>query len=74
LKNATEKVIWAASYLRKDAYVRFEPYLEHYLEKRSYSQCKKPVRTIMAGLNNYLKLFKQSYGNLNEIRTAELQL
>jgi Retrotransposon gag protein len=28
----------------------------------------------MAKLNNYLGLLKQSYENLNEIRTAELQL
>ena len=74
LKNAIEEVVWAISYLRGDAYARFEPYLEHYLEKRSCSQCKKPVRTIMAGLNNYLELLKQSYGDLNETRTAELQL
>src|SRR5450755_1345748 len=74
LKNATEEVIWAASYLRGDAYARFEPYLEHYLEKGSCPQCEEPVRTIMAGMNNYLGLLKQSYGNLNETRTAELQL
>src|SRR5450755_1774576 len=74
LKNATEEVIWAASYLRGDAYARFEPYLEHYLEKGSCPQCEEPVRTIMAGLNNYLGLLKQSYGDLNETRTAELQL
>jgi hypothetical protein len=74
LKNATEEVVWAASYLKGDAYARFEPYLEHYLEKGSCSQCEEPVRTIMAGLNNYLGLLRQFYGNLNEIRTAELQL
>src|SRR5450755_4612043 len=28
----------------------------------------------MAGMNNYLRLLKQSYGDLNETRTAELQL
>jgi len=74
LKNATEEVVWAASYLRGDAYARFEPYLEHYLEKGSCPQCEEPVRTIMAGMNNYLGLLKQSYGDLNETRTAELQL
>ena len=74
LKNATEEVVWATSYLRGDAYARFEPYLEHYLEKGSCPQYEEPVRTIMAGLNNYLGLLKQFYGNLNEIRTAELQL
>src|SRR5450755_251177 len=62
LKNVTEEVVWAALYLKGDAYARFELYLEYYLEKGFYSQCEKPVRTIMAGLGNYLGLFKQFYG------------
>src|SRR5450755_4714433 len=66
LKNITEEVVWAVSYLRKNAYARFEFYLKHYLEKGSYPQCDKPVRTIITDLNNYLGLLKQSYGDLNE--------
>ena len=72
LKNATEEMIWAISYLRGDAYRRFEPYLEHYLEREFYSQCNEPVRIVMFSVNNYLNLLKQSYGDLNEMRTAEL--
>jgi hypothetical protein len=74
LKNATEKMVWAASFLRGDAYARFEPYMKHYLDRESYLQCNKPIRTVMAGMGTYLELFKQSYKNLNETRTAELQL
>src|SRR5450755_2305857 len=74
LKNATEEVVWAVLYFRGDAYARFEPYLEYYLEKGFCSQYEELVRTIMAGLNNYLGLLKQFYGDLNETRTAELQL
>jgi hypothetical protein len=74
LKNVTEKVVWAVSFFRGDAYARFEPYMEHYLDRGSCLQCDKPVRTVMAGMKTYLELFKQFYGNLNETRTAELQL
>jgi hypothetical protein len=74
LKNATEKVIWAASFLRENAYARFEPYMEHYLDRKFCFQCDKPVRTVMAGMRTYLELLKQSYKDLNETRTAELQL
>jgi hypothetical protein len=74
LKNATEKVVWAVSFLRGDVYARFEPYMKYYLDRGSCLQCDEPVRTVMAGMGIYLKLFKQSYGNLNETRTAELQL
>src|SRR5450755_3048902 len=45
LKNITEEVIWAASFLRGDAYARFEPYLEHYLERKSCPQYDEPVKT-----------------------------
>src|SRR5450755_2521030 len=44
LKNITEKVVWAASFFRGNAYARFESYLEHYLERGSYLQCDEPVR------------------------------
>ena len=74
LKNTTEEMVWAASFFRGDAYARFEPYMEHYLDRKSCFQCDKPVRTIMTGMGIYLELLKQSYGNLNETRTAELQL
>jgi hypothetical protein len=33
-----------------------------------------PTWNIMSGMGNFLDLLKQSYGDLNEVRTAELQL
>jgi hypothetical protein len=48
--------------------------MEHYLGRKSYFQCDEPVRTVIAGMEIYLELLKQSYGDLNETRTAELQL
>ena len=67
-------MVWAASYLRENAYARFEPYLKYYLERGTCPQCDEPVRVMIASLNLYLELFKQLYGDLNETRTAELQL
>jgi hypothetical protein len=58
LKNATEEVIWAASFLRGNVYARFEPYIEHYLDRGFYLQCNELVRTVMAGMETYLKLLK----------------
>jgi hypothetical protein len=46
------------SFLRGDAYAKFEPYMEHYLDRGSYPQCDEPVKTVMAGMGEYLELFK----------------
>src|SRR5450755_3627665 len=48
LKNIIKEVVWAASFFQENAYARFEPYLEYYLEKGSCPQCDEPVRIIMA--------------------------
>jgi hypothetical protein len=74
LKNVTEEVVWAVSFLRRNAYARFESYMEHYLDRGFCLQYNEPVRTVMAGMETYLELLKQSYKDLNETRTAELQL
>jgi hypothetical protein len=74
LKNTTEKVIWATSFFRGNTYARFESYIKHYLDREFYFQYNEPVKTVMTGIEKYLKLLKQSYKNLNETRTAKLQL
>jgi hypothetical protein len=43
LKNATEEMVWVASFFRGDVYARFEPYMEHYLDQEFCLQCDKPV-------------------------------
>jgi hypothetical protein len=34
LKNVTEEVVWAVSFFKRDVYVRFEPYMEYYLDRK----------------------------------------
>jgi hypothetical protein len=74
LKTIPEQVMWAASYLRGDAYARFEPYMTHYLVRGSQAACDPEVRKVMGSAEEYINLLAQSYGDLDEARTAELQL
>jgi hypothetical protein len=67
-------VIWAASYLRKKAFTRFEPYIAHYLKKRSIADCDLIVTKIVNTIGHYIHLLSQSFGDLNEIKTAKLRL
>jgi len=74
LKTIPEQVMWAASYLRGDAYARFEPYITHYLEQGSGNQCSDLVKQVYEDVNEYIALLAQSYGDLDEARTSELKL
>jgi hypothetical protein len=74
LKTVPEQVMWAASYLRGDAYARFEPYMSHYLEKGNATLCSPEVKKVMESKAEYMGLLAQSYGDLDEVRTSELQL
>jgi hypothetical protein len=70
-KTVSEQIAWAASYLQDNAYKSFEPYLTQYLNKDTAVKCDKPVRNIFNSLSAYFKLMGQSYGDLDETRTAE---
>ena len=74
LKTNAEQVLWAASYLRGDAYARFEPYMTHYMEKGNVNLCTPEVKKVMDSKSEYITLLNQSYGDFDEARTAELQL
>jgi hypothetical protein len=74
LKLVPEQVMWAASYLRGDAYARFEPYMTHYLDKGNANSCSDEVKKVFLSLQEYIALLNQSYGDFDETRTAELKL
>jgi hypothetical protein len=74
LKTLPEEVMWAASYLRGDAYARFEPYMTHYLDKGNATLCSAEVKKVVNSITEYISLLNQSYGDYDEARTAELQL
>lgn len=68
-----DPVMWAASYLRGDAYARFEPYLTHRLTVPVEKQ-DVVIKGIFEDHEEYFKLLAQSYGDLDEVRTAEQEL
>jgi hypothetical protein len=67
-------VIWAASYLRKETFARFQPYIEHYLERGNVASYDLAVGAVINTVGHYLRLLSQSFGDLNEARIAELRL
>jgi hypothetical protein len=67
-------VIWAASYLKEEAFARFELYIAHYLEKGSVTDCDLIIVKIVNTIGHYIHLLSQLFGDLDEIRTAKLRL
>jgi hypothetical protein len=66
--------MWVASFLRGDAYARFEPYMTHYLDMGTAVKCTPEVRKVLEDVKEYIAFFNKSYGDFDEVRTAELQL
>jgi hypothetical protein len=61
------------SRLKKKAFVRLKPYMTQIL-KRGYVNCEKKIKKIFNNIDLYFNLLRQSFGDLDEARTAELQL
>jgi hypothetical protein len=66
--------MWAASYLKGKAFARFEPYIAHYLERGNVASYDLIMVKTVDTIGHYLKFFLQSFGDLDETRTAELRL
>ena len=67
-------MIWAASYLKEKAFARFEPYIVHYLKKGNVADCDLMVIKVVDTIGHYIHFLSQSFGDLDETRTAELRL
>jgi hypothetical protein len=74
MKCSDEQTLWAALYLRGDAYLRIKPYITIRLNTDSNAKCSKEVRKIITDIDGFLGVLAQSYGDLDETRTSELQL
>jgi hypothetical protein len=66
--------MWAAFYLKGKVFARFELYIIHYLEKGAIILCDKIVADVINTVGYYLALLSQSFGDLDELKTAELRL
>jgi hypothetical protein len=67
------QVLWAASFLRRDAYLRMELYITARLESDTIHTYTKAVKDVMTTIDQFLGVLTQLYGDLNEVRTSELQ-
>jgi hypothetical protein len=66
--------MWAASYLKEKAFTRFKPYIAYYLKKGSVTDCDLIIAKIVNTIGHYIHLLSQSFGDLDETKTAELRL
>jgi hypothetical protein len=72
LPSIRDKIVWAASYLRGDAEARFRPYL---IDKLANGEtCSAETKDVFKSTDAYIGFLSMSYGDLNETRTAELEL
>jgi hypothetical protein len=67
-----DQIIWAASYLRGEAEMRFRLYLEDRLVNGT--NIKPETTEIFRTTENFLSFLSMLYRDLNEARTAELKL
>jgi hypothetical protein len=67
-----DQIIWAASYLRGEAEIRFRPYLEDRLANGIDG--RPEIIEIFKTKENFLSFLSMSYRDLNEARTAKLEL
>ena len=54
--------------------MRMELYISHRLQVGTLANYQNTVRIVILNLDVFLGILAQSYGDLNEIRTLELQL
>jgi hypothetical protein len=67
-----DQIIWAASYLRGEAEIRFRPYLKDRLANGI--NIRPETLKIFRMTENFLSFLLMSYKDFNEARTAELKL
>jgi hypothetical protein len=66
--------MWAAFYLKGETFARFESYIAHYLERGNVASYDLIIIKVVDTVGYYLELFSQLFGDLDEIKTAELRL
>ena len=60
--------------MKEEAFARFKPYIVYYLEKGSMANCDLIVVKVVNTIGHYIHLLSQSFGDLDETKTAELRL
>jgi hypothetical protein len=66
--------MWAVFYLKNKIFARFEPYIAHYLERGNVTSYDLIIVKTVNTVGHYLEFFLQSFGDLDETKTAKLRL
>jgi hypothetical protein len=66
--------MWAAFCLKGETFARFESYIAHYLERGNVASYDPIIIKVVDTVGYYLEVFSQLFGDLDEIKTAELRL
>jgi hypothetical protein len=66
--------MWAVSYLKDEIFIRFKPYIAHYLKRESVANCDLIIIKVIDSVGHYLEFFSQLFGDLDETKTAKLHL
>jgi hypothetical protein len=70
-----DQIIWIFSYLKGDAYTRFDSYTQNYFDSvMIWIDMDEPAKTIMRSIDNFFDVMAQAYGDLDEKRINELVL
>ncbi|EHA53442.1 hypothetical protein MGG_16984, partial [Pyricularia oryzae 70-15] len=72
--NDANKITYAASFLKGDAFAWFEPTLRNYLDYNKEKNRKIKINRIFDNYNNFEKYFRGIFGNPNEKRTVKRKL
>jgi hypothetical protein len=65
--------MWAAFYLKEKVFARFELYILYYLKRENIASYDPVIRNVVNTVGYYIYFFSQSFGDLDEARTAELR-
>jgi hypothetical protein len=66
--------MWAAFYIKDKTFIRFKPYIAHYLKRGNVASYDSIIIKAINTVGHYLEFLLQLFGNLDEIRIAELRL
>jgi hypothetical protein len=71
LKTVSEQVLYMMLRIREKAFARLELYITYILEK-GYAGSENEIRRIFNSSDVYFNFLRQSFGDLDEARTAKL--
>ena len=72
--NEDDKVVFVSTYLRGQAFEWFEPFIREYQEKEDKDKWSNTTKEIFTSYNAFKKKLKQTFGDIDAIRSAKRRL